>query len=225
MARAMKDSGIEWIGEIPEDWILTKTLYGLAMAITDGPHETPEFFDEGIPFISAEAVSCGNGRIDFDHMRGLISEEYYIECSKKYVPAINDIFMIKSGASTGRVAIVDTDKLFTIWSPLAVFRCNEERLFPKYLFYYLQSEGFQKQVEDAWTYGTQQNIGMRTLERLQVCYPNMLEQIEIANHLDSEISRIDNLIDAKKSMAEKLREYRRSLISEAVTGKFKVPGV
>ena len=221
----MKDTGIEWIGEIPEDWILTKTLYGLAMAITDGPHETPEFFDEGIPFISAEAVSCGNGRIDFDHMRGLISEEYYIECSKKYVPAINDIFMIKSGASTGRVAIVDTDKLFTIWSPLAVFRCNEERLFPKYLFYYLQSEGFQKQVEDAWTYGTQQNIGMRTLERLQVCYPNMLEQIEIANHLDSEISRIDNLIDAKKSMAEKLREYRRSLISEAVTGKFKVPGV
>ncbi len=60
--REMKDSGVEWIGEIPEDWNVGKTLYALSMPITDGPHETPELFDEGIPFISAEAVSCGNGQ-------------------------------------------------------------------------------------------------------------------------------------------------------------------
>ena len=54
--REMKDSGVEWIGEIPEDWNVGKTLYALSMPITDGPHETPELFDEGIPFISAEAV-------------------------------------------------------------------------------------------------------------------------------------------------------------------------
>ena len=60
--REMKDSGVAWIGEIPEDWNVGKTLYALSMPITDGPHETPELFDEGIPFISAEAVSCGNGR-------------------------------------------------------------------------------------------------------------------------------------------------------------------
>jgi type I restriction enzyme S subunit len=53
--REMKDSGVEWIGEIPEDWNVGKTLYALSMPITDGPHETPELFDEGIPFISAEA--------------------------------------------------------------------------------------------------------------------------------------------------------------------------
>ena len=61
--REMKDSGVEWIGEIPEDWNVGKTLYALSMPITDGPHETPELFDEGIPFISGEAVSCGNGHI------------------------------------------------------------------------------------------------------------------------------------------------------------------
>lgn len=61
--REMKDSGVEWIGEIPEDWNVGKTLYALSMPITDGPHETPELFDEGIPFISAEAVSCGNGHL------------------------------------------------------------------------------------------------------------------------------------------------------------------
>lgn len=64
--REMKDSGVEWIGEIPEDWNVGKTLYALSMPITDGPHETPELFDEGIPFISAEAVSCGNAPQSLD---------------------------------------------------------------------------------------------------------------------------------------------------------------
>lgn len=67
--REMKDSGVEWIGEIPEDWNVGKTLYALSMPITDGPHETPELFDEGIPFISAEAVSCGNGHCQFDKLK------------------------------------------------------------------------------------------------------------------------------------------------------------
>ena len=78
--RKMKDSGIEWIGEIPENWSVGKTLYGLSMPITDGPHETPELYEEGIPFVSAEAVSNGNGKIDFEHIRGYISKEYYDEC-------------------------------------------------------------------------------------------------------------------------------------------------
>mgnify|MGYP000050775786 CR=1 FL=1 len=69
--REMKDSGVEWIGEIPEDWNVGKTLYALSMPITDGPHETPELFDEGIPFISAEAVSCGNGGSHWNTVRQL----------------------------------------------------------------------------------------------------------------------------------------------------------
>ena len=46
------------------------------MPITDGPHETPILYDEGVPFVSAEAVSCGNGKIDFSHIRGFISEDF-----------------------------------------------------------------------------------------------------------------------------------------------------
>lgn len=126
--RKMKDSGIEWIGEIPEDWEIVKTLYVLTMPITDGPHTTPELFDEGIPFVSAEAVSCGNGQIDFNHIRGYISKEFYDECCKKYIPKMNDIYMIKSGATTGKVALVNTNRVFTIWSPLAVFRCDEQKM-------------------------------------------------------------------------------------------------
>ena len=218
----MKDSGIEWIGEIPESWSVCKTLYGLSMPITDGPHETPELLDEGIPFVSAEAVSSGNGKIDFDHIRGYISKDYYQECCKKYTPAMNDIYMIKSGATTGKVALVDTDRIFTIWSPLAVFRCNEKKCFYKYLYYVLQSDSYQKQLENNWSFGTQQNIGMRTLEKLIICYPNIDEQKCIATHLDQKCTEIDGLIAANNFTIKKLKEYRQSVIYEAVTGKVEI---
>lgn len=218
----LKDSGIEWIGEIPEHWEASKTLFVLSMSITDGPHTTPELFETGIPFVSAEAVSFGNGRIDFSHIRGYISEIFYQECCKKYIPQIDDIYMIKSGATTGRVAIVDADIKFTIWSPLAVFRCNKERMLPRFLFYQLQSNGYQKQIELNWSYGTQQNIGMRTLEKLILSVPPLPEQYSIADYLDKKCSEIDELISIKQQKIEKLKEYKKSLIFECVTGKRKV---
>ncbi len=218
----MKDTGIPWIGTVPSHWRVTKTLHCLAMAITDGPHTTPELFDSGIPFISAEAVSCGNGRIDFSHMRGYISQEFYEECCKKYIPQIDDVYMIKSGATTGRVAIVDTDKVFTIWSPLAVFRANRERILPMFLFYALQSDSYQKQVEWGWTYGTQQNIGMRTLEALKICLPPIDEQAEIVSYLEERCGTIDSLIKEKEAVISDLESFKRSLVYEIVTGKRKV---
>ena len=215
--REMKDSGVEWIGEIPEDWNVGKTLYALSMPITDGPHETPELFDEGIPFISAEAVSCGNGHIDFEHIRGFISQEFYEECCKKYIPQINDIYMIKSGATTGKVAKVETQKLFTIWSPLAVFRVEPQRCYYEYLYYFIQSDAYQKQIENKWTYGTQQNIGMRTLEKLMICFPSITQQKLIADYLDVKCSKIDVIIEKQQAIIEKLKEYKLSIINEAVT--------
>ena len=218
----MKDSGIQWFGQIPANWNVYKTRYALSMPITDGPHTTPELFDEGIPFVSAEAVSCGKGRINFDHIRGYISQEFYEECCQKYIPQKNDIYMIKSGATTGRVSYVDTDVKFTIWSPLAVFRCNKERMYFKYLFYFLQSDAYQKQVQLGWTYGTQQNIGMRTLETLKVCVPPIDIQKSIAKELDSRCEIIDGLIEEKEALIADLEAYKKSLIFEVVTGKRRV---
>ena len=215
--REMKDSGVEWIGEIPEDWNVGKTLYALSMPITDGPHETPELFDEGIPFISAEAVSCGNGHIDFEHIRGFISQEFYEECCKKYIPQINDIYMIKSGATTGKVAKVETQQLFTIRSPLAYFRVEPQRCYYEYLYYFIQSDAYQKQIENKWTYGTQQNIGMRTLEKLMICFPSITQQKLIADYLDSKCSKIDEIIEKQQAIIEKLKEYKISIITEVVT--------
>ena len=215
--REMRDCGVEWIAKIPSSWRVCKTLYGLSMPITDGPHTTPELYAEGVPFVSAEAISNGNGSIDFSHIRGYISEDFYQECSKKYIPQRDDIYMIKSGATTGKVSIVDTDRKFTIWSPLAVFRVNNERIVPKYLFYYIQSEAYQKQVELNWSYGTQQNIGMRVLEQLKICVPGLNEQNMIVSYLDDRCSKIDAIIAEAKASIEEYKELKQAVIYEAVT--------
>lgn len=218
----MKDSGIEWIGEIPKQWDDGKTLFFLKMPITDGPHTTPNLYDEGIPFVSAEAVASGNGKIDFNKIRGYISEEFYLECCKKYIPKKDDIYMIKSGATTGLSAMVDTDKKFTIWSPLAVFRADNLKIKPRLLFYILQSKYYLTQVELYWNYGTQQNIGMRTLEKLRMFVPPLNEQNQIVDYLDKKTKLIDDSIAIKQKQLETLEEYKKSLIYEYVTGKKEV---
>ncbi len=219
----LKDSGVEWIGKIPEGWSIQKVLYQLSMPVTDGPHTTPELQPEGVAFVSAEAVSCGNGSIDFSHIRGYITEEFYQECCLKYIPEIDDVYMIKSGATTGRVSIVTTlEPKFTIWSPLAVMRCDKNKMVPKFLYYAVQSEQFQRQVALGWSFGTQQNLGMRTLEQLKLIIPTLSEQKDIANYLDMKIGDIEKAIKVKNEKIERLDEYKKSIIYEYVTGKKEV---
>lgn len=218
----MKDSGVDWIGEIPEHWEVMKTLFTLSMPITDGPHETPLLYEDGIPFVSAEAVSMGNGGINFNHIRGYISKTFYDECCKKYTPQRYDIYMIKSGATTGKVAIVETDVKFTIWSPLAVFRCNQQIMNPYYLFFVLQSKFYQLQVQLGWSYGTQQNIGMRTLEKLKVTVPPVCEQVMIANKIKEKLVPINNAIKIANEQITLLYERKQLIINNVVTGKVKV---
>ncbi|WP_407323845.1 restriction endonuclease subunit S [Tenacibaculum maritimum] len=210
-----KDSGVEWIGEIPESWDVTSIKNLLEIPITDGPHTTPKLYDTGIPFISAEAIR--DNKIDFNRKRGYISEKDYELFSKKYVPKRHDIYMVKSGATTGNIGVVETDEKFTIWSPLAVFRTNNEKAFHRYLIYFLQSNIFKYQVELNWSYGTQQNIGMGVLSNLKITYPNTKVQTQIAAYLDYHTQLIDNLISKKETLIQKLQEQRQAIINEAVT--------
>lgn len=218
----MKDSNCKFLGKIPSTWEVCKTLYVLSMPITDGPHTTPQLYDDGIPFVSAEAVSCGNGYIDFSHIRGYISDSFYNECCKKYIPQRDDIYMIKSGATTGKVAIVNTDVKFTIWSPLAVFRVNKKKVLPNFLYYSLQSRYYQLQVQDKWSFGTQQNIGMRMLEKLILCYPSIEEQAKIVAFIKKNVDNFDSAISNCQRQITLLQERKQIIINEVVTGKVKV---
>ncbi|MFW6513978.1 restriction endonuclease subunit S [Acinetobacter baumannii] len=216
----MKDSGVEWLGEVPNHWMTPSSKHLLEIPITDGPHETPNFVDDGVPFISAEAIS--KGKIDFDKKRGYITPELNAIYSKKYSPKIEDIYMVKSGATTGKVAMVETTEEFNIWSPLAVFRCNKNKVLPKFLLAVFNSSHFYDALVLNWSYGTQQNIGMGVLSNIEIPCPPLKEQAEIIQHLDAQNTKFDKLISTQSQLIEKLKEYRSSIISHAVTGKIDV---
>jgi type I restriction enzyme S subunit len=216
----LKDSGVKWIGEIPQHWEITSVKHVLEIPICDGPHTTPQLLDEGIPFISAESIK--NGEIDFEKMRGYISLKDHQLFSKKYTSKRNDIYMVKSGATTGNIAMVNTDIEFSIWSPLAVFRANKNKVTPNYLYNYLESPSFRIAVELSWSYGTQQNIGMGVLSNLPIAYPSLDEQISITNYISITAQKVKAVISLKEKEIEKLKEYKASLINAAVTGKIKV---
>jgi type I restriction enzyme, S subunit len=216
----IKPSGVEWLGDVPEHWKVLPLKRIVEIPVTDGPHETPEILDEGIPFVSAEAIR--QNKIDFDRKRGFISINDHLQYSQKYKPKRDDIFMIKSGATTGNLAIVETDEEFNIWSPLAVVRVNQKRANARFILSAMNSKEFQTSVQLFWCFGTQQNIGMNVIENLVVSLPPLPEQQAIAAYLDLEAGKIDTLMAKVDAAIEKLKEYRTALISAAVTGKIDV---
>lgn len=219
-AAPMKNRGVEWLGDVPAHWVVMPVKFSLAMPITDGPHETPEILSDGIPFISAEAVK--NDKLDFNKKRGYISEADNQRFSKKYSPLKGDIYMVKSGATTGNVAKVETDEVFNIWSPLAVMRPDKNKISTDFLFYAIKSNYFNTSVQLKWNMGTQQNIGMGILSNIRIFVPPTNEQAAIADYLDQETAKIDRLCDTVNQTIGRLKEYRTALITQAVTGKIKV---
>lgn len=218
----LKDSATKWWGKIPVHWSISGLKHLVSIPITDGPHETPTFLDDGIEFISASAIS--DGFVNFDKRRGYISAEDHALYSMKYSPRLHDILMIKSGATTGISAILTEDRDFSIWSPLAALRSNS-RANPFFVHFAIQSQAFQRALALAWTFGTQQNIGMSSIGDLQIPIPPKSEQDQIALNIQERTSKIDALSAKALEVIEVLKERRQSLISAAVTGKIDVRGL
>ena len=216
----MRDSDVEWLGQIPAHWEGLPLKRWVKAKITDGPHETPELIPNGVDFISAEAVS--EGRIDFEKRRGFISQELHSLYSRKCRPVRDDILVCKSGATTGKLAMVETDLSFSIWSPLALVRSDQSRIRPRFLRSALEAGYVQNQFKRTWSEGTQPNISMGDLERLYVIAPSLGEQAEILNHIDEKIRGVDELVAKIREAIDRLKELRMSLISAAVAGQIDV---
>jgi len=215
-AAPMRDSGIAWLGEVPEHWECIPLKRLASIPIIDGPHETPVKHDDGVPFVSAEAVS--NGFINFEKKWGYISKEDHALFSKRYSPRRGDILVIKLGATTGVAAIVDTDDIFNIWVPLAAIRCNK-KVLPHYVIHALRSSCVQDAIRLSWTYGTQQTLGLNTLGSIYIPTPPKEEQKDIVGYLGQQVPRFEILIRKAENSIELLNERRTALISAAVTGK------
>ena len=187
-------------------WEQRKVLDLLIQPITDGPHETPKLVEKGVHFISVDAIV--DNKIDFNRKRGNISEEYDELCCKKYKPQFHDVYLVKSGSTVGKVAIVETTDRFNIWSPLAAMRCGE-KTYPYFLYDLLQTKDLQAQVADKASNGTQPNLSMRELEKFPVSVPsNLEEQKKIGDYFRS----LDHLITLHQQKCKQLQIIRKFML-------------
>jgi type I restriction enzyme S subunit len=207
-----KDSGIEWIGEIPEHWDCYNLRYVLRENVKDGPHETPIWVENGIPFLSIDGIV--NGELSFDNCR-YIDEEHYAKYTKKLVIEENDIFIGKA-ASIGKIARVKTALKFTVWSPIAVIKVAKQ-YSPIYFEYLFKSDLIQYQIEILSTSNTQKNIAMGDIPKIKITIPPLPEQTAIATYLDRKTAQIEDLISKKEKLIELLKEERTAMINQAVT--------
>lgn len=199
----MKDSGVEWIGEIPEHWILRKLKTTVRIV-----NQKTEF--NGEQYVGLENVESWTGR--------------YIETKNDFIEGIsntfvkNDILFNKLRPYLAKAFIPEFNGICS--SEFIVMRdyLGDNRFLLKTLLSYWFIE-----IVNSSTYGAKMpRASWGFIGEMLICYPSIQEQKEISDYLDKKCSAIDELISNKEKLIDKLTEYKKSLIYECVTGKREV---
>lgn len=203
--RLMKDSGIEWIGEIPNDWITKKLKY-----ISIFKQNKCSINDDNLNYIGLENIVSWNGQ--YVTTNSLYEKEQSLICEK------NDILFGKLRPYLAKVYI-SQEKQCCSSEFCVISICGQDT---KYMWYQLISHGFIFMV-DRSTYGTKMpRANVDFIKNMHVAIPSFSEQKEIADYLDNKCSKIDNLISKKEQYLTEIENYKKSLIYEYVTGKKEV---
>ena len=214
--REMKDSGVEWIGEIPEEWNKCK-LKNISIDIGDGLHGTPKFDDSGeVYFINGNNFSSEYVEPKFDTKKLCLEESLNYpkpELTKQTI-------MISLNGSYGKVC------LYRYFPMLLGKSAGYITLLPsinrRYVRYYLSSTPAQIIMTLSLNGTTIPNLSLNTLYNFPTILPSASEQAEIADYLDAKCAEIDRLIAKKEQLVKELESYKKSLIYEVVTGKREV---
>lgn len=220
----MKDSGIDWIGQIPKGWqTVSLGNYAYIRArLGWRALKAEEYVEEGYPMYSAFNIQ--DSKFVTEPVN-YITEERYLE-SPEIMLSVGDLLLVKDGAGVGKCAVVrELSEASTVNGSMAVIT-PDSSFDSRYLHYYFDSNSFQHFAHMLMGGMGVPHLFQRDIKKMKVILPNTFEeQQEIADYLDAKTTETDSLIADKEKQVELLKEYRKSLISEAVTGKFKVPGL
>ena len=210
-----KDSGIEWLGEVPKHWIVVKL--GNFVFMQEGPGlRTWQFTDSGIRVICVTNIT-ENG-INFSKLEKFISTSEYLGNYRHFTVNKGDILLSSSGNSWGKVASYLEDEVVILNT--STIRLNEsanKKIIIEFIKYILSSFSTKEQLGLMMTGSCQPNFGPSHLKEVKVVLPSQQEQYLIVNFLDYETSKIDSLIEKQQQLIELLKEKRQAVISHAVT--------
>ncbi|MDF2276559.1 restriction endonuclease subunit S [Aeromonas caviae] len=212
-----KDSGIEWLGQVPEEWdVLPFTKY--VGEKSDYRGKTPEKTDDGIFLVTAKNVRMGF--IDYETSKEYVAKEDYDEIMRRGLPKLGDI-LFTTEAPLGNVALVD-DENVAMAQRIIRFRMRPNRFESKFTLYGMMSDHFQNQLKSLSTGSTAEGLKASKLTVLKLICPPLPEQTAIATYLNRETAKIDKLVEKIDAAIVRLQEYRTALITAAVTGKIDV---
>ena len=216
----IKNSGIDWIGEIPEGWKICriKNVAALFGRIGFRGYTSDDLNKDGDGAITLSPSNMIPMGMDFSKVTYLSWKKY--EESPEIMIRNGDLLMVKTGSSYGKVSYVDNLPKEATINPQIL------RVVPsinhKYLGYYMQTDLFIYQVEGGVVGGTIPTISQEKINNFHVVLPPLSEQQSIVSYLDSKCSEIDALIAIKQAKIEELKDYKKSVIYEYVTGKKEV---
>lgn len=222
MARQMKDSGVEWIGQIPEDWDVARLCdikSEKKFAIVDGPFgsaiSTNDYREKGVPLIRISNLK--NGEVSDEDMV-YISEEL-AESVRRSCIGLSDIVFAKTGATIGKCGINRLIK-YGILASSCIKISISHKYNCDYFYYIFSTDQFNQALRNTCTGTTRDTINLTPFSKLNVLLPPYCIQNRIASYLDRKCAEIDAIIAKQQQIIEKLKEYKLSVITEAVTKGF-----
>ena len=214
--REMKDSGIEWIGEIPADWE-TRKIKQLADSNTENSFvdgdwiESPYIVDSGIRYLTTGNIGDG---VFKEQGNGYITLKTFGELACKYAFP-GDLIISRLNAPYGRSCILPSDYTeYVVAVDNVILRTQEDK---RYICYVSQCDGYKHAVEDDAKGTTMKRISRINLGNIVIPLPPIQQQHRIADYLDRKCSQIDAIIARQQEVIEKLKAYKLSVITEAVT--------
>ncbi|MEY3760750.1 MAG: hypothetical protein RIR39_2241 [Pseudomonadota bacterium] len=210
------DSGVEWLGKIPQGWRVSKLKY-ITNQIVDGTHFTPNYIERGVPFLRVTDIQTQS--INFERIK-FISEDEHTELTKRAKPQRGDILLSKNG-TIGITKIVDWDWEFSIFVSLCLIKLLPN-ISPYYFSYFFESDVVNKQLFESSKKTSVTNLHLVKIRELLLCVPPLLEQQRIVDHLDHETQRLNTLKENLNQQISTLQAYKKALIYECVTGKKRI---
>ena len=213
----LRDSGVEWLGEIPAHWGVNRLKY-LTPGTTVGIVVTPSryYVDEGVPCLRSLNVS--RGAIDMENL--VFISQSANELHRKSKIFAGDVVVVRTGQA-GTAAVVPEEFDGANCIDLLIVR-RSERILPQFVYYYLNSRTAISQAAELSVGAIQAHYNTSTLAQLVVPEISMEEQRCIVTHLDRTTKEIDELIAKIRRAIGCLEEFRTALISAAVTGRIDV---
>lgn len=207
--REMKDSGVEWIGEIPVDWKLSKIKHHFSISSGTTPKsDEPEYWDGDIVWITPADFKTDDVYVSDGHRN--LSQEGYRVSSLQLVPAGSIIFSKR--APIGQVVINAIDLCTNQGCLTAVLNDDSDVRFYRYVMSIATEE-----FELAGSGTTFKEISATSFGNILLPLTSKQAQTKCADYLDAKCSKIDEIIEKQQAIIEKLKEYKLSIITEAVT--------